>query len=43
MDDYGVFADTNDTVRVGSRFVAECFDKQHLTKKRRKNNGQIHN
>ena len=28
-DQYGVFADTNDTARVDSLFVAEFFDKQH--------------
>lgn len=26
-DEYGVFADTNDTARVGSLFVAEFFEK----------------
>ena len=28
-DKYGVFADTNDTARVDSLFVAEFFEKQH--------------
>lgn len=28
-DKYGVFADTNDTARVDSLFVAEYFEKQH--------------
>lgn len=28
-DQYGVFADTNDTARVDSLFVAEFFEKQH--------------
>ncbi len=28
-DQYGVFADTNDTVRVDSLFVAEFFEKRH--------------
>jgi len=28
-DQYGVFADTNDTARVDSLFVAEVFEKQH--------------
>lgn len=29
MDTYGVFADTHDTVRVSSLFVAEHFEKEH--------------
>lgn len=29
MDEYGIFADVNDTVRVSSLFVAEFFEKQH--------------
>lgn len=29
MDEYGIFADVNDTVRVSSLFVAEFFGKQH--------------
>ncbi len=29
-DKYGVFADTNDTARVDSLFVAEFFEKQHF-------------
>lgn len=28
-DEYGIFADTHDTARVDSRFVAEAFDKEH--------------
>ncbi|MDB8736269.1 Rha family transcriptional regulator [Ruminococcus bicirculans (ex Wegman et al. 2014)] len=28
-DELGVFADTNDTARVDSLFVAECFEKEH--------------
>ena len=28
-DQYGVFADTNDTARVDSLFVAEFFEKRH--------------
>lgn len=29
MDDYGVFADTSDTVRANSLLVAQMFDKEH--------------
>ena len=29
MDDYGVFVDKKDTVRVDSRFVAQFFEKRH--------------
>lgn len=29
MDEYGIFADRNDTARVSSRRVAECFGKKH--------------
>ena len=29
MDEYGVFADTNDTARADSRFVANFFKKRH--------------
>lgn len=29
MDEYGVFADASDTARVDSRFVADCFEKDH--------------
>jgi len=29
MDDFGVFVDKQDTVRVDSRFVAQFFDKRH--------------
>lgn len=29
IDEYGVFADKNDTARVDSRYVAECFEKEH--------------
>lgn len=29
MDEYGVFADTKDTARVDSRFVAEVFERRH--------------
>ena len=28
-DNYGIFADSNDTARVDSRFVAQFFDKRH--------------
>lgn len=28
-DSYGIFADSNDTARVDSRFVAQFFDKRH--------------
>lgn len=31
MDEYGVFADTQDTARVDSRFVADFFEKEHKT------------
>jgi len=30
MDDYGVFADTKNTARVNSLFVAKFFEKQHF-------------
>ncbi len=30
MDKYGIFADTYDTARVNSRFVAEFFEKEHI-------------
>lgn len=30
MDNYGIFADTHDTARVDSRFVADFFEKQHF-------------
>lgn len=29
IDEYGLFADKNDTARVDSRYVAECFEKEH--------------
>lgn len=29
MDNYGIFADTHDTARVDSRFVADFFEKNH--------------
>lgn len=29
IDEYGIFADRNDTARVSSRRVAECFGKKH--------------
>lgn len=29
IDEYGLFADKNDTARVDSRYVAECFEKRH--------------
>lgn len=29
MDKYGMFADTHDTPRVDSRFVAQFFEKEH--------------
>ncbi len=29
MDDFGVFVDKQDTVRVDSRFVAQFFEKEH--------------
>ena len=29
MDDFGVFVDKQDTVRVDSRFVAQFFEKRH--------------
>ena len=29
MDDYGIFASTNDIALVDSRFVAEAFEKNH--------------
>lgn len=29
MNNYGLFADTSETVRVDSRFVAQAFDKRH--------------
>lgn len=28
-DEYGIFADAHDTARVDSRFVADCFEKNH--------------
>lgn len=31
IDEYGLFADKNDTARVDSRYVAECFEKPHKT------------
>ena len=29
MDDFGVFVDKQDTVRVDSRYVAQFFEKEH--------------
>lgn len=29
MNKYGLFADTNETARVDSRFIAQAFDKHH--------------
>ena len=29
MDDYGIFADSHDTARVDSLFVAKTFEKEH--------------
>lgn len=29
IDEQGLFADKNDTARVDSRYVAECFEKEH--------------
>lgn len=29
IDEYGLFADKNDTARVDSRYVAKCFEKEH--------------
>lgn len=30
MDDYGLFADSKDTARVNSLYVAKCFEKEHF-------------
>ena len=30
MDEYGIFADSNDTARADSRFVAQYFEKKHF-------------
>ena len=29
IDEYGLFADKNDTARVDSRYVEKCFEKEH--------------